>query len=469
MSPLSPAFKALSSPSKSFAAALACFSLGVTAASFLPVPGTGTVDVRYPVLAVAFFGAMAWVGLRGRRMGLAALFVACFALGIWRYGQVTIAPTGLTIADAAGESARITGTVVSEVERHASGFRAVIGDMRVAGEPVEGKLLAWLPDAPEVAYGDTLSFECAPSLPEPIESFRYDRYLRSRGILAVCFRPGNLEVLPSDGNVVGTLLAVKRVVGDRLASVVPEPHASFLSGLLFGGSSSLSQDIRDDFASTGTSHILAASGFNVSLFTLVFLTWVTHTTLGRRRGAFATAALLAAYVAAAGATAAVVRAALMGAVTLAGFVTRRKPSVLNMLLLALAAMLAWNPLLLRDDVGFQLSFVATAAMLLFAPRVEERCWFVPERLGLRASFAASLAAIVATLPILLWHFGSASLTAPVVNLIVLPLVPLAMSLTAIAIVAAFVHPALGSIAALPAWAVSSVVMHVIGWFGAWTS
>jgi competence protein ComEC len=128
-------------------------------------------------------------------------------------------------------------------------------------------------------------------------------------------------------------------------------------------------------------------------------------------------------------------------------------------------MLAWNPLPLFYDVGFQLSFAATAAMLMFASRVEEHCRFIPETFELRKSFAASLAAIFATLPILLWHFGTASATSPIVNLIVLPLVPILMSLTGIALAAAFVHPMLGTVIAIPAWAVSSVILHVVTWFG----
>jgi competence protein ComEC len=447
-----------SSPSKFFAAALGLFSLGVAVGPYWPLPGI------IPALVVALVVSFCLSGRRGR---MASLLLACFAAGVWRYGQAALPSGAPTVADAVERSVNVSGTVTAEVDARASGPRTVVDGIRVDGEPVLGKALLWLPEYPPVGYGDAVAFDCHLELPEPIGTFRYDRYLRSRGIFVVCYRPSSFETTSGDRGVVSTLLAVKRTVAARLAAIVPEPHASFLSGLIFGGSSALSAEMKDDFAATGTSHILAASGFNVSLFTMAFLAWVTHTALGRRRGAYVAAGLLAAYVLAAGATAAVVRAGIMGAVVLVGFLVRRKPSALNMLLLALAAMLLWNPLLLRDDVGFQLSFAATAAMLCFAGRVEERCLFVPKVLGLRASFAASLAAIVATFPILLWHFGTASLTAPVVNLVVLPLVPVAMSLTGIALIAAFVHPSLGIIAALPAWAVSSVILHVVSWFGAW--
>lgn len=449
----------VASPSKSFAAALVCFSLGVAVAT---VAGWSAAASS---LAAAIVGFGAWALLRDTTSRLAVLLVACFALGMWRYGITTIPSSTPTIATAVGTETVVSGRVAAEVEPHGRYRRVVLDDMAVASGRVDGKLLAWLDAYPPVSYGDTISFVCAPELPEPIDGFAYDQYLRAQGIYAVCNGPADIRVESSSGGIVATLLSVKRVVVARLAQIVPEPHASFLAGLIFGGSQSLSQDLKDDFSKSGTSHILAASGFNVSLFSMVFLGWITHTVLGRRRGAYLTAALLVAYVCVAGATAAVVRAGIMGLLVLVGFVVRRKPSILNVTLLALAAMLFWNPLVL-SDVGFQLSFVATAAMLGASGAIEKRCTFVPEAFELRKSFAGSLAAIVFTLPILLWHFGVVSLWSPVVNLLVLPLVPMLMSITGVAIAVGFLSVPLGTLVAIPAWASSSVILHLITWFGA---
>src|SRR3989338_3293775 len=110
----------------------------------------------------------------------------------------------------------------------------------------------------------------------------------------------------------GTILTIKSCATDTLREVLPEPHASFLSGLLFCGSTALSGDLKDDFRQTGTSHILAASGYNVSIFSITFLSFIMSTRLGRRRGLILTTILLALYVIVAGASAAVVRAGVMG-------------------------------------------------------------------------------------------------------------------------------------------------------------
>lgn len=447
------------SPSKSFAAAAICFSFGILVGPFF-------LGLDRALLIALFVAVLPAIVSRDAKARLASVLVALFLFGAWRYGQALVPSNVPTIADAADRSSRIVGTVASEVVETSAGQRVILNGLLVADEPVDGRLQVWVDAFPPVAYGDKLTFECKPQIPEAFESFAYDKYLRSQGVLALCFRPQFVDVRPSEGSVVGSLLTTKRVIVARLRAIVPEPHSSFLAGLIFGGSSTLSNDMKDDFSATGTSHILAASGFNISLFSMVFLGFITHTVLGRRKGAYLTAALLVAYVIVAGASAAVVRAGIMGALTLVGFLIRRKPSILNVMLLALAAMLMWNPLLLLDDVGFQLSFVATAAMLGWSSRIEERCAFIPEAFELRKSFAGSLAAIVATLPILLWHFGTVSLLSPVVNLIVLPLVPMLMAMTAIALAAGFLAPTVGIILAVPAIAVSSVILHVISWFGA---
>jgi competence protein ComEC len=245
-----------------------------------------------------------------------------------------------------------------------------------------------------------------------------------------------------------------------LGGLVPEPDASLLGGLIFGGQFALARKITDAFRATGTSHVLSASGFNVSLVTQVFLRWVIETRLGRNRGILVAFALLVAYVFMAGASASVVRAALMASTLLLGMAMRRKASARNILLLAASVMLAFSPGLV-GDVGFQLSFVATAAIMIASAPIEARLAFLPKRFGIRESFAASLAAIVATAPVILWHFGTYSVVAPLANLLVLPLVPYAMALTFIALAFGLVSVSLGAFVALPAGAMAGLMLWAV--------
>jgi competence protein ComEC len=132
------------------------------------------------------------------------------------------------------------------------------------------------------------------------------------------------------------------------------------------------------------------------------------------------------YVFLAGAGAAVVRAGIMGSVVVLSALVGRIVSSRNLLLAAMAAMLMHNPLLLRDDVGFQLSFAATAGLVVLQPKLSGFFSFVPKFAGIRESLSMSIAAIAATLPVIFVSFGQVSLVAPFANLFVLPLVPFVM-------------------------------------------
>jgi competence protein ComEC len=130
-----------------------------------------------------------------------------------------------------------------------------------------------------------------------------------------------------------------------------------------------------------------------------------------------------------------------------------------------SVMLCANPELVYD-VGFQLSFVATAAIIAFTEKASGLVAFIPSGFGLRNAFAGSLVAIVATAPILLWHFGQISVIAPAANLLVLPFVPYIMFFAIAALPFAIVSSALGAFAMLPVWSLSIIVLLIIRLFGA---
>lgn len=393
-----------------------------------------------------------------------ALILAMFCFGVFVYDLFPHEPP--SIANVPSSSVRVSGIVDAEVERRIDSQRIVLDRVAFADDSREGRLLVWAPLYPEIGYGDELVFNCRVERPEPFEGFAYDSYLMTKGIYAVCYQPQYIDVHPSSGwSVIDGILQVKSFATDTLRDILPEPHASFLSGLLFGGSTSLSGDLKDDFRATGTSHILAASGYNVSIFSVMFLSFILSTRLGRRRGLILTTVLLILYIVVAGASAAVVRAGVMGFLVVLGHWISRKPYLLNVFLLTASAMLLFNPLLLLYDVGFQLSFIATVAIVMFTKPWSERLDFVPTTLGLRKAFAGSLAAIVLTLPIVLWHFGAISLVAPFANLLVLPLVPYAMAATGVGFLAGVISSSVGSLVSLPAWALSNMMLRIIEAFG----
>jgi competence protein ComEC len=403
--------------------------------------------------------------IRKRKVRLFLLLIFLVLTGVFRYSEALLPPSVETIADAAGGASRFSGQVSAEVDRRIDRQYLVLDELSVVDHSVDGKLLLSLPLYPEVAYGDTLVFNGRVTVPEPFEGFAYDKYLLSKGILAVCWQPEDIDIIKGDADdFIARTLAIKRVLVEELRSIVPEPQAAFLTGLLFGGNSALSSELKEDFARTGVSHVLAASGFNVSLFSLFLLGWLLQTPLGRKRGLVVIAFLLLLYTVMAGATPAVVRAVVMASWLLIAKWVNRQASMRNVILLSCALMLLINPLLLFWDVGFQLSFVATIALFVLAPLLEPYFKFVPKTIGVRAAFVGSIAAIILTLPLILWHFGAVSIVAPLVNLLILPLIPYLMALILIALAFALVSTGAGMIVALPSWGIASALLYCVTWF-----
>jgi competence protein ComEC len=447
------------SPSRSFTFAALAFCAGVLVGPLFSFASDG---LGWPFLIV-IVAAVIW-----RPSETRFILILCVALigGMLRIGQSDSSLISATFLDKMEKDVRVAGQVRSEVSARISGAQFEMDRLTIAGEPREGAMLVRAPQKANLTDGAEIQFVCRLEAPEPIETFRYDRYLESRGIFAICDRPEHMDVRTTSITWIGRLLMFKSAIVDRLGQLFPEPQASFLSGLLFGGSSALSPELRDDFARTGTAHILAASGFNVSLITLVLLRILLQTRLGRRRALIVTTILLVAYTLMAGATASVVRAALMASVLLVGLWVRREADAANLLLLAAVILLLWNPRQLLGDVGFQLSFAATAALLYVPKRVSRWFEFVPERFGIREAFVGSLAATILTTPIILWHFGTLSIISPLVNLFVLPLIPYVMGGAFLVLVLSILSQTLAIWTATMVWLAGSFQLLIIKTFSA---
>ena len=427
-----------------------------------------------------FVPAFVWQGMLGmlmliasvltlaryRRAALVVVVMAAVSFGGMRFAQSWAIPDGPFIGDYVERSVRVEGEVVREVKRKPDGQQATLGNLRIDDQPVDGKLLVFFDTFPSLTYGTRAVFRCDLNKPEPFSGFAYDTYLAVRDIYAICYRPADIDVRAGAGEhaVIGAILRTKSALLERVKRILPEPHAGFVSGLLFGGSSTLPDTLTEDFSNTGTSHILAASGFNVSLFSFLLLGWLVQTPLGRKRGLLVTGLLIGAYVVAAGADPAVVRAAVMAGLLLVAQWVGRRADTARILVVTLTLMLLWEPRWLMYDVGFQLSFIATYAVLVVAPYWGSTFSFLPKTLGLREALVGSLAAIVFTLPIVLWQFEMLPVVAPLVNVLILPIVPYLMAAAGVGIVAAGWLPA--ALVGVPAWALSTVVLLIVRWFGA---
>jgi len=129
-------------------------------------------------------------------------------------------------------------------------------------------------------------------------------------------------------------------------------------------------------------------------------------------------------------------------------------------------MLAVNPLLLLGDVGFQLSFLAVMGIIYLGPTLRNWLRFIPEErfVNLRSILFMTFSAYIFTLPILIYNFGRISLVGPIVNVLVLPIVPLIMTLGFIFGLLGMIWSFLGWIFSLPAWFLLTYLLKVVDFF-----
>jgi competence protein ComEC len=356
-----------------------------------------------------------------------------------------------------GEHQLVEGDVVKSI-RSDSSQNIILRDLIVNDIPVSGGIQLFIPLFPEYAYGDRIRLRCDLETPEPFDGFRYDRFLASKNIYATC-RSFYAPLLVSSLEVV-SIVGLRDQAIDRIDQIFVEPHASLLVGLLFG-QQRFSDAWENRFQRTGTTHIVAASGYNVSVVAILVFSSLLFFLVRRQRAFLLIVLAIIGFVIVAGGEAAVLRAGVMAILLLSARQIGRKASMVNILMLTACVMLFVNPRLLRDDIGFQLSMASTIGLIYFMPVLEKHLQFISERYEIRASFAATVAATVATLPIILFSFGSFSVIGPLVNLIILPFIPYIMVLGSISVLISSVLPQLGILVALPAWSLLEFVLRIV--------
>jgi competence protein ComEC len=330
------------------------------------------------------------------------------------------------------------------------------------GSPGPFAVAATLPRYPEVLAGDRVTVEGS-IRPRPESA--YGDYLARIGAVGTLTSP-TLRVGPPPTDLGRRLEDLRRTAGEALARVLPEPEAGLAAGILIGLRDRVDRDLAAAFTTAGVSHVVAISGWNIAIVAGAVAAVAGR--LGRRRRSVVTMLAIAAYVCFAGASASVVRAALMAGVVLLARETGRAGRAAAALGWAAVLLLLADPGLI-DDAGFQLSSLATAGLIAWATPVTE--WIESAGRGrvprwLAESLGVSLAAQVATLPVVLVSFGRLAILAPVVNLAVVPLIAPAMAVGLFAmgggaIVLAGGPAVAGAILAAPGWVLLRILDAIV--------
>ena len=279
-------------------------------------------------------------------------------------------------------------------------------------------------------YGDRVRIEGLLETPPIFEEFSYREYLARQGIHSLIRRAQVERKEGGQGNpLYAALLTLKARAQSTIASILPEPQAALLTGILLGVETGIPADLMDDFSATGTTHIIAISGFNITIIASIFA-GLAQRLFDKRRAVWVAITGVVVYTIFVGASAAVVRAALMGILYLWGRHLGRPTFAPVSLAAAAIGMTALNPYTLWD-AGFSLSFAATVGLVLYAEPLErgfERAlarFTSTERaqkaVGLISeALLVTLAAQITTAPLILAYFRRLSLVTLLTNFLILP-------------------------------------------------
>ncbi len=261
------------------------------------------------------------------------------------------------------------------------------------------------------------------------------------------------------------LLATARSEFVRFFSTsLPVPYGNLVASIVLGGKGLISKELRQNFIATGTLHIVAVSGYNVTIVLKIFVDWLKLLSPWLRFlvGSF----VIVAFAALVGGQASVVRAAILAWLLLMGQLTGRQGSVLPGLVFAATIMVIHKPSILLHDIGFQLSFMAFLGLVYISPLVKQAIGRLPiiGRSGTTVSiFSETLGAQLAVLPVLLFHFGQLTPLSPIANFLILPIVPiLTIAALTIGILGSLAGPTLLPLA-YPLYPIAWYIVAVTRW------
>ncbi len=229
-----------------------------------------------------------------------------------------------------------------------------------------------------------------------------------------------------------------RLIG-AVDAELPEPAAALLLGIAFGIHQPLSADVRAPLQNAGLIHVVVVSGLKIVLIIGLLSAVARVLEWSRRRTLLIAVPVIAGYVLISGAGPAAIRSALMAGAAMLAASRRKANRPRAMLALVASLMLGLSPAL-AEDPGFQLSFLGTAGILLLATPIAAR---LPGPRLFVEPFALTVAAQVATLPIMAGTFGVIALGGPVANALVLPLLPAMIVAGGLGATLSALHPGLG--------------------------
>jgi competence protein ComEC len=396
-----------------------------------------------------------------RALTASAAMVACL-LGTWRGVSAAAVDTGpASVSGHLGAGAIVLRGTVGDAGVPGRDDTIVVDVHQLAAQSgawdVSGAVVVEPRTPVAVLPGDTVdvqttSLRAPPQRPGSLSAVALERV----GVTAIATAA---QVTPlARGGPAPARIAdqLRHLLSITVTRALPEPEATLLLGIAFGIHGRLTAAVRTPLQNAGLIHIVAVSGLKVVMVAALVNAAARARGWSRRRRSVATLSVIALYVLLSGSGPAALRSSLMVGAGLLLTRDGRRPHSFAMLALCAALLLSIEPAV-ATDVGFQLSFLGTAGILLLASPIADR---IPGPRLLVDPFAVTVAAQLATAPITAGTFGVLSLVGPFANSLVLPLLPPVIVIGGAGALATTVLPALGWLPLETAAVATQVVLAI---------
>ncbi len=395
---------------------------------------------------------------------LVSAFLIAFSLGSIRFQIKDSRNINLEIENEIGRKVMIEGVVTEEVERKDNSTRIIVTPLGS-----EEKILVSTDLYSHAEYGDRVKVTGKLQKPGIIEGedgrdFNYGKYLSKDDIYYTISFAKTEIVSKNNGNFIqSNLYKIKNKFIEKIRVIFPEPEASLMAGLILAGKDTLPTKILDEFRSAGIVHIVVLSGYNITIISLFFLK--IFSSLSLKVAGISSILGIILFTLMTGASATVIRAAVMAIIFLISKFIRRDYSAGRALIVAAFLMLIENPKILILDPSFKLSFLATLALIYASPVVDKFLVKVSERGGLKSVLSTSIATQIVVLPYLLYSTGNFSIVSLFANVLILFFIPITMLMGFVSTLVSFVS----TILAIPFAYVTNLflrwILFVAQWLG----
>lgn len=320
----------------------------------------------------------------------------------------------------------------------------------------------------DIFYGDKVIVSGKLESPENFitnvgKEFNYDRYLSNKDIYFI-IKNADIKIISHNNkiNIIGVLFKIRNSFMKNISNVISSPKSDLANGLILGARGGFDNEIKNEFINTGTIHIVALSGYNITIVAesiMKVFGLVLSETLSIFLGIF----IIILFILMTGGTSTAIRAGIMAFIMLFGRMTGRNYDAGRALVIAGFLMITYD-LRVITDISFQLSFLATGGVLFITPKVISFFRFITIRFKFRELIATTLSATIAVLPLLLYSTGVFSLVSLPVNILILPFIPITMLFSFIVGIIGFISPTLSLPFVFIADLLLSYILFIIHFF-----